>query len=56
VGLILEEAGALLTDPRRAPVRFDSPEPVRRGLVAGAPVRHAVMLAATRDAFEALAR
>ena len=53
--LILEEAGALLTDPRGATVRFDGVQPVRRGLVAATPALHAAMLEATRPAFEALA-
>jgi len=53
--LILAEAGALLTDPRGLEVRFDTAEPVRRGLVAAAPGLHAAMIEATRAGFEAVA-
>jgi myo-inositol-1(or 4)-monophosphatase len=52
--LVLEEAGAVLSDPAGAPIRFDASEPVRRGLVAGSPGLHRAILGATRASFAAL--
>ncbi|MFC4669588.1 inositol monophosphatase family protein [Seohaeicola nanhaiensis] len=46
--LILREAGAISTDARNAPLRFNNPDPVRPGLIAAGPGLHAQIAAAVR--------
>lgn len=47
--LILEEAGAMLTDATGGAIAYDHPEPWRRGLIAASPALHAALLAAVRN-------
>jgi myo-inositol-1(or 4)-monophosphatase len=42
--LILREAGAILTEARGAPIAYDQPEPVRRGLCAAPSALHPLLL------------
>jgi myo-inositol-1(or 4)-monophosphatase len=47
--LILEEAGAVLTDATGGTIAYDHPEPWRRGLIAAAPALHAAIVDKTRN-------
>jgi myo-inositol-1(or 4)-monophosphatase len=42
--LLLEEAGAVLSEADGSPIGYNRPEPVHRGLVAAAPALHAELL------------
>ncbi|HET6469259.1 MAG TPA: inositol monophosphatase family protein, partial [Geminicoccaceae bacterium] len=43
--LLLQEAGAVLSEADGSPIGYNRPEPVHRGLVAAAPALHAELLA-----------
>lgn len=54
--LLLEEAGAVLSDGAGRPVRLNLPEPSHEGLIAGPPALHAAVVAATATAYEGFRR
>jgi myo-inositol-1(or 4)-monophosphatase len=53
--LLLEEAGAVITDADGGPIRLNQPEPRHPGLVAAGPALHGPLLAATRQGYTAYA-
>lgn len=54
--LLLEEAGAVLSDGSGRPVRLNLPEPSHEGLIAGPPALHAAVVTATAASFEQFRR
>ncbi len=51
--LLLEEAGAVVSDAEGAPLRLNQPEPHHPGLIAAPPGLHGAILAATRSGYAA---
>lgn len=51
--LLLQEAGALLTDAAGEPIRFNQPDPCHHGLVAGPPALHRALRRAAGPAYAA---
>jgi myo-inositol-1(or 4)-monophosphatase len=49
--LILEEAGAVITEAGGGAIRLNQPEPRHPGLIAAGPTLHAPLLAATKKAY-----
>ncbi len=52
--LLLEEAGAVASDARGAPLELNRPEPTHAGILAAPPALHRALLHATAEAFERL--
>ena len=52
--LLLEEAGAVVTDAQGEPLALNRPEPVHAGILSAPPALHAALLAATAGAYAAM--